>query len=68
MDNIRLSNTKAVPQLKTALKGVTITTSENESIKIPQNEYWGDMTSKDCGLVIKLMIKNAENEIIGKNL
>lgn len=55
----------AVPQFKTALKGLEISISENECVKIPQTDYWGNMTSKECGLVIKYLIKNAENEIIG---
>lgn len=63
-------NQKAVPEAKGALNQFKYEIADEIGIKVPDNGYWGEMTSRDCGSVggymVKKLIMMAEEQLIGK--
>lgn len=67
-NNISSKNQKAVPEAKNALRQFKYETANEIGVSIPENDYWGDMTSRECGSVgghmVRKLIEMAENQLI----
>jgi len=63
-------NHKAVPEAKSALNQFKYEIADEVGIDVPENGYWGDMTSRQCGTVggymVKRLIEMAEEQLIGR--
>ncbi|OFI07683.1 small, acid-soluble spore protein alpha [Clostridium acetireducens DSM 10703] len=67
-NNIGSKNQKAVPEAMQALEQFKYEVANDIGVKIPENGYWGNMTSKECGSVggqmVKRMVEMAEQQLI----
>lgn len=67
---IGTKNQKAVPEAKNALDNFKYEVANEIGVKVPENGYWGNMTSRECGSVgghmVKRMIEMAEDQLIGR--
>lgn len=67
-NNVGSRNQKAVPEAKNALRQFKYETASEIGVTVPENGYWGDMTSRECGSVggqmVKKLIEMAENQLI----
>jgi len=63
-------NQKAVPEAKSALNQFKYEIADEVGIDVPEDGYWGNMTSRQCGTVggymVKRMIQMAEEQLIGR--
>jgi len=63
-------NQKVVPEAKAALSQFKYEVADEIGVKVPEDGYWGDMTSRECGSVggfmVKRLIQMAEEQLIGK--
>jgi hypothetical protein len=61
-------NQKAVPEAKNALRQFKYESAGEIGVKVPEDGYWGDMTSRECGSVggqmVKKLIEMAEHQLI----
>lgn len=71
MNNISSSkNNIAVPEAKTALEQFKYEVANEIGVRVPENGYWGNMTSRECGSVggymVKKLVEMGEEQLIGK--
>lgn len=63
-------NRKAVPGAKDALEQFKYEIASEIGVDVPEDGYWGNMTSRECGTVggtmVKKLIEMAENQLIGR--
>ena len=63
-------NQKLVPEAKNALNQFKYEVADEIGVKIPEDDYWGNMTSKQCGSVggemVKRLIQMAEEDLISR--
>lgn len=68
MSNSGSRNQKAVPEAKAALQQFKYEVANEIGVKVPENGYWGDMTSRECGSVggfmVKKLIEMAEEQLL----
>lgn len=61
------SNKVLVPQAATALHNFKYEIASELGISVPQGDYWGNVSSRDCGAVggnmVRKMISFAENQL-----
>lgn len=64
-------NQKAVPEAKHALNQFKYEVADEIGIKVPENGYWGDVTSRECGALggnmVKKLVQMAEEELIRRS-
>lgn len=63
------SNKKLVPQASAALDAFKYEVARDLGVNPPQTDYWGDLSSRDCGAVgghmVRRMIEMAERSLAG---
>lgn len=61
---------KAVPGAKDTLEQFKYEIADEIGVDVPDDGYWGEMTSKQCGAVggmmVKKLIEMAESQLIGR--
>ncbi|MDP4144700.1 MAG: alpha/beta-type small acid-soluble spore protein [Bacillota bacterium] len=64
-------NRKLVPEARYALEKFKYEAADEVGVHVPENDYWGDMTSRECGSVggqmVKRMIEMAEEELMRRS-
>lgn len=51
------SNRKVVPQAQQALDNLKYSTAREIGVNVPATDYWGDLSSRDCGAVGGHMVR-----------
>lgn len=63
-------NQTIIPEAKHALDSFKQEVASEIGVKIPENGYWGDMTSRECGSVggnmVKKLVAMGEQQLINK--
>lgn len=64
-------NQKLVPEAKDALDKIKYEVADEIGVKVPENDYWGNMTSRECGSVggymVKKLIAMAEKQLVNRS-
>ncbi|MFD3156519.1 small, acid-soluble spore protein, alpha/beta type [Haloimpatiens sp. FM7330] len=67
-NDIGSKNQKEVPDAKGVLRQFKYEVANEIGVHVPEDGYWGNMTSKDCGSVggymVKKMIEMAERDLM----
>ena len=67
--NNNISN-DTVPEAKAALRQFKYEVANEIGVKVPEDNYWGNMTSRECGSVggymVKKLVQMGEQQLIGK--
>lgn len=64
-------NKALVPEARAALNQFKYETANELGIQVPQDDYWGTLSSRDCGAVggnmVRKMIQQAQQQLAQRN-
>jgi hypothetical protein len=64
-------NKALVPEARSALYQFKYETANELGIQVPQDDYWGTLSSRDCGAVggnmVRKMIQQAQQQLAQRN-
>jgi Small, acid-soluble spore proteins, alpha/beta type. len=70
MANNRNSNQLVVPQARTALEQMKFEVAQELGIQLPQDGYYGNMTTRDMGsiggYITRRLVQMAEQQLAGR--
>lgn len=63
-------NQTLVPEAKGALERIKYEIADEIGVQVPENDYWGNLTSRECGSVggfmVKKLIAMAEEQLVNR--